>query len=78
MAKKWQDFVSEISYFVSDFEEMVLEGYLELDKTLEIWNQARLKFFLLGVENLKIHVSIWQFHVSIVRNPDTHLCMLYK
>ena len=45
----------------------VLEDYLELGKTLEIWNKLRNKVLFFGVQNLEFHVSNPKIHVRIVK-----------
>ena len=42
----------------------VLEDYLELGKTLEIWNKLRNKVLFWGVQNLEFHVSNLKIHIS--------------
>ena len=45
----------------------VLEDYLELGKTLEIWCRSGNKFLFWGFQNLKIHVSSLKIHVRFVK-----------
>ena len=45
----------------------VLEDYLELGKTLEIWSKSRNNFLFFGVQNLKFHVSNPKIHIRFER-----------
>ena len=53
--------------FAPNMKLTVLEDYLELTKTLEIWNKLRNKVLFFGVQNLKFHVSNPKIHVRFVK-----------
>ena len=71
LSKKWPlfwTFSCTRSWILSlNMKLTVLEDYLELGKTLEIWCRSGNKLLFFRVQNLKFHVSNLKIHVRFIK-----------